>query len=343
LAGIAATAAMAFSFEAIVIAPALLWLLLRPVPDRAKRFAAFLAGTLVSGLTLVAIFAATGSLGAAIDALVHYDALYQASALPVGPRAWFYDILAYGFPWVLAGAVLIAVAVFSLVSRRWRPRLGPGGLGVIALLWLLPTMAWLLYGSRFYSHYTLFLEPAVLLAFGVILMRIGRLSTMRQGLILQLVLIGCVLAGFDVQTQMPVGPMPGVEINDPVVAYIDAHSAPSDLIYVWGHAPQIYWQSDRAPDGRYFYLLPLMTKDYGQAAVAETLAAWEAHPPVIVVDASQRPSQAILAPLLITHPIIIEDQRNLSSPLEPLRTFIREHYTYVGTYSGQPIYQWRNP
>jgi hypothetical protein len=82
-----------------------------------------------------------------------------------------------------------------------------------------------------------------------------------------------------------------------------------------------------------------MTPGYGEGAAATMLAAWQAEAPALIVDSSENPPNgATMAELLLPHGFGSNDNRTLSSVLNPLRAFVREHYTLAATLDGQPIY-----
>ena len=82
-----------------------------------------------------------------------------------------------------------------------------------------------------------------------------------------------------------------------------------------------------------------MTPGYGEAAAAETLAAWRQSPPAMVIDVSAGlPKEPTLAPLLIPHDISTDDTRTLSNDLEGLRQFVRDHYSLATTIDGHAFY-----
>jgi len=120
---------------------------------------------------------------------------------------------------------------------------------------------------------------------------------------------------------------------------VQAHSASSEPIFVWGNAPTAYLTADRSPASRYVYLFPLTTPGYSSVDQVETLVAeWTADPPALIVDAgSSAPGQPGWAPLLIDRPVLDVDPRRLDQ-LDPLREFVAERYEQVAYVDGWPVY-----
>jgi hypothetical protein len=329
--GLAAGVALSISLQAVVVVPLIGFL----VAGNSRRGLLWL-GYLAAGVALVAAllatpFALTGNLPAAIDALVNYNALYHASAIFPSPYFWLLALGIFGgFPWIFA----LLVAAIPRGPKALDHRLFGA-----AWVWLVLALAWLIYGGRFYPHYALlFVAPAVLL-FGLALSKLSRLAGIFRALIVISTLIWTA-GGLWIQNAPLSRYVDTSASANAAVAYIDSHSGPSDLIYVWGDASQIYLNADRSPAGRYFFLLALMTPGYADGAVAQTLADWTAHPPAIIVDASAYPNQRLLAPLLVPHAVnTTEDHVDLSAPLDPLRTFVSNHYQLAGYFGGLPVYQ----
>jgi len=352
LSGAMVALAIACSLEAIILVPIVCAALIWPKKDSPQKRSLFerylepllwpLAGGLICGLALASPFLIFNAAPATLDSLIHYDALYRASSIAPDLVAYIAVLgVLFGLPWMLP-LVFGAVLLLMRFARGQRSRWGLTALGGLSLAWFGLSLLWIVFGERLYSHYDLFLVSPAALFFVALLIRLERAALRRSSLlIIKALLISGVLAGLGLQFVMTQnGYIRKAGESASVVVYIDTHSNPDDLIYVWGHEPQLYWQSGREPAGRYFYLLPLMTPGYAQTAITETLSSWQTRPPVIIVDASNQPGQAKLAPLLTPHEIQQEDMRNLTTELEPLRDFVRAHYTYIGTFSGHPIYQW---
>jgi hypothetical protein len=87
------------------------------------------------------------------------------------------------------------------------------------------------------------------------------------------------------------------EVSGEVSSYVDENTEPDDRIFVWGHLPEIYWESDRLPASR-FVTTGLLTGlsdgrdvsgDEDRAAAGswdDALADLEDHPPALIVNAS---------------------------------------------------------
>jgi hypothetical protein len=126
---------------------------------------------------------------------------------------------------------------------------------------------------------------------------------------------------------------------DAVAKLISATSEGDDTIWVWGNKPQIYLAASRRDATPYDYLYPLVTPGYGSAAqIQKTLDSLRTRPPAVIVDAgSAEPGAAGFQPLLIPRPVA-SDGRDLDL-LDPLRSFVREHYRAAATVAGWVVYE----
>jgi hypothetical protein len=274
----------------------------------------------------------SGSLPAALDAVVGYSALYRSLAI-FQPGLWLVWSISFMSPFWLS-ALIVAVLIKGDEHRQ---------LGRIALIWIAGELAWLLYGERFYVHYMLLLmiPTAMVAVWGLLRCRnlaLPRLRFLVSAAYVAILLIGVVgLIGNGSGS-----PMPEASTNRAAADYIDSHSSGSDGIYVWGISSDIYLSADRVPRGRFFYLLPLITPGLGETAAIEMLQTWQEQPPVFVVDASfETVSHIALPPLLVDHASSKEDGRTDSSALDGLRTFVRDHYDLAATFGDKRIYRYR--
>ena len=271
----------------------------------------------------------SGSFGAALDAVVGYSALYRSMA-SLNTAQWLMWLI------VLSPFWLPAVLVIALVRRDARPRLTR-----VAAVWMVGGLGWLIYGERLYPHYLLVLAVPVamltvsgaLCCLSMKLPRTGRLTFVAYAALVAVGIVGLLASG-------PGDPGSETRTNRAVASYIDLRSASSDQIYVWGISSDIYLSADRMPDGRFFYLLPLMTPGFAESAANEMLAKWQEDPPKFIVDASfATASHDALAPLLVDHPISSPDSRTDSTSLDGLRSFVREHYALATVIGDKRVYR----
>jgi len=179
-------------------------------------------------------------------------------------------------------------ALFMLLPAAWRRRREDFDLW----LWAAAAGIGVSMGFRFFGHYYLqLLPPLCLLATGPLVRASRRLVAVAA------VLVAVPLAWFGsaaVATAMASSP----SSYHAIVSYVDAHTARTDRIFVWGHFPEVYWSSDRIPATR-FVTTGFLTGHSGgrpPGQVSQDLAvpgAWKdfvddlrAHPPALVLDTS---------------------------------------------------------
>jgi len=279
------------------------------------------AGALAISIPIWLPLWAAGAGPAAIEAMWNYNAFYHADAIFISAY-WFGAMVAF---WPIYWPLILTRGLTPLEMKAAAP----------ILVWFGGGIALLLYSLRLYTHYFMIILPV----FGLLLASpaLGQLlARHRRRMVSFLLMTGL---GLGVIFFATAGVLYRPTNNDDVVAYIRARTASSAQIYVWGYNNEIYLAADRLPAGPYSYLLPLMTPGYGEGAAATMLAAWQAEAPALIVDSSENPPNgATMAELLLPHGFGSNDNRTLSSVLNPLRAFVREHYTLAATLDGQPIY-----
>jgi hypothetical protein len=302
-----------------------------------KRIAAAIVGGGVVALAMGFWLALTGSLPAMLDAVVTYNAAYRA----VGGNAFAI------VPWtILALIPLIALAatgVLSLINGRSSDRMLP----LAAALWLILAAAMIAFEGRFYAHYAvpLLVPLAILGASGLerLLADVGRSRSFRQ----LVVVVGTLL----LLIGMAAGTAGGwQEANDWSAANQKATAVASTIqptagqsLLVWGDEPELYRLTGIAPALPYIYQLPLRTPGYADEGLIDRLAQQlAAAPPTFVIDAgSAAPGEPGVPPLLIPRPTGT-DGRDLDL-LDPLRTFVAEHYRLRAIVEGWPVYELQEP
>jgi hypothetical protein len=279
---------------------------------------------------------AGAALPAALDAFLRYNSLYRAAAGSLKIRSWV-DGVAYFWP------VWLPTLAMALVPTARRQLLGfrvmRSNFARVVALWGLGEAALLVYGLRFYARYLMLVVPPLAVMLGLTL---GTLWLERPEIgrrAVALAMCAAVVLGLGWQAR----PGPSYEAdfaaNARLVAYIQANSAASDSIYVWGDDPDLYVRSNRQPAGAYFYLLPLTMPGYGPGAVATMVAAWQAQPPrLIVTGSSTVPDSVDLFPLMQTP--AMGDPTGYAM-LAPMQAFIRSHYDLVATFSVGEVWRYR--
>ncbi|MEY2434675.1 MAG: hypothetical protein QOC92_4400 [Acidimicrobiaceae bacterium] len=193
-------------------------------------------------------------------------------------------------------AVFLAanLGALILVVGAWRRRSADLDLW----LWLAAAVVGAAAGFRFFGHYFLQVAPPFsLLAAGTLA------NAKRRDYLRTAVLAFASVAVFSVLAVVAHPKL--LHSYDRVAAAIDARTAPSDRIFVWGQFPEAYWASDRRPATRFLTSGFLTGFGGGRSAqhVGEQFAvegAWDdfetdlaAHPPALIVDASVGTSFAL--------------------------------------------------
>ncbi len=248
----------------------------------------------------------------------------------------------------VAVLALLVVAVPALVGLLRAVRL-PDPWPAVCLagaVWTLATAAIAIYLGRFETHYAALLGiPIALLAtVGVV----DVLRRMRRRRAVGMIMIPAMaaaaalsLAVIAANSWALVGPLQAeTQRADAVAAYLREHAPPGTSLFVWGNEPQLYYLSHRAPASRFIYMLPLTTPGYATPdlidGVREELVA---RAPSLIIDAgSLEPGTPGDPPLLIPRPVTNEDGRAYDI-LDPLRSYIAQHYALLDIVDGWPVYQ----
>ncbi len=195
--------------------------------------------------------------------------------------------------WAGFGAPVVLMLVLAWRDRR-RGLAGPDRDGDL-WLWFLSAVLGVSVGWRFYGHYFLQLAPvSALLVTGAVARRTERVRTLvlaSTGAIA----VGCALAAFIADPADIIRPA----VTDDVTRAVRAHSDPSDRLFIWGLAPEVYWRADRQPATRFVTTLSFLagvqpTRDDARAFPerankenwADFRADFDAHPPRLVLDTS---------------------------------------------------------
>jgi hypothetical protein len=292
---------------------------------------------LLSGIA----FLATGTLGAAIDAVFGYGAAYRTASSAFGaelsraPAAWT----------VLSALVLVTCAALGGLAL-WRA--GPTRRGVLYAVaaWIAVALALFVFQGRFIAHYAIplaiplgILAGAGLEATAVRWQRATSPARFALALAFALALVASAIAGFLGGRYELTG---NEELSHQVgtaADYVKDHSEPDDTILVWGNRPELYLAAERGSAIPFRFLYPLTTEGYVTPDLVERVRSeLSEDPPLLIVDAgSAEPGAPGFLPLLIDRPVVREGRE--MDILEPLRTFIRANYDLLGESHGWPIYR----
>ena len=270
----------------LLAALAVFWL--EPATSRARTFLFLIGGIiagLVAGATLIAL---TSSLGGfwrwTIQTLVGYASASWSSSY------WWSRAKDSIVPFVLDGAV-IWIAALALAAR-WR------ALAVevrLMAVWLVLAMAGSLAGGHLsWHHFIQAMGPLAVLA-ALAFDRFQFRRTVAAAAIVGIVVPAVAWWTFDL-TADPLtydfNPPP-VPQHEAVAAYVAAHTAPSDRVFVWGNWPALYVESDRTMAGRFPGFLrgfdrgsnlPPRNWDTAPDVWPALEADLERHPPALIVD-----------------------------------------------------------
>jgi 4-amino-4-deoxy-L-arabinose transferase-like glycosyltransferase len=177
-------------------------------------------------------------------------------------------------------------AFLILLPLAWKHRRDDADLW----LWLVAAVVGVATGFRFFGHYYLqLLPPLALLA-------ARPLQTARRPLLVTVAVLAVVPAAWLVGEAFDESEF-RAEVTAEVASYVKDHTVPGDRIFVWGHLPEIYWQSDRLPASR-FVTTGLLTglsdgRDVSGNQDRAAVGAWDdafadldEHPPALIVNAS---------------------------------------------------------
>jgi 4-amino-4-deoxy-L-arabinose transferase-like glycosyltransferase len=116
-------------------------------------------------------------------------------------------------------------------------------------------------------------------------------------------------------------------LYEPLIAYIDAHSAPDDSVLLWGSEPSLYFYSMRAAPTRFMYFAPIYRSGYtNEEMLNEFPDDILDHPPVLIIDLHNSASPFLELP-------IMDDA--ILSKIE----FLRSHYEEVQATPDWTIYR----
>lgn len=256
------------------------------------------SGVGVAAVVLVAYLAQEGALSAAWEQVFAYNFLYSGTT-------WKRRILsAYAgirFP-TEYGPLVFPLAGWLYASYRLytRRRSDPlYSILVLGVVWLPVELLLSSMAGRVFDHYfTVLLAPLAYLTgvFTVIIrgasQPVARALAPWSPRVLVLVLaagIALPRLGDTAVTLWENGGVarPRTDQVSATVDYIRTRTAPGDAIFVWGHAPDLYFFSGRRAASRFIYPAPLLTPGYADTKLVQGfMDELRARTPALIIDAS---------------------------------------------------------
>ena len=225
-----------------------------------------------------------------------------------------------------AGFVVAHLALLLLAAWAWRSRREDADLW----LWVASAVLAVSSGFRFFGHYYIQLLPPLCLLAARPLLRAPRYVLAGVAVLMIASVAWYAPAAF---TERP-GKTRTTAAD--LARYAREHTGPGTRIFVWGHLPEVYWQSDRPPATRFATTGFLTGLSGGRPASRvgmqyATPQAWadfhqdlRDHPPALVFD---------LSPADIRHASTAPP-----SKFPRFGDFLAERYQEVATVDGAVVY-----
>ena len=295
-AGLAALAKPVALCEAVFFAA---WLATHAVRRRAP-LTAFGIGLVLPSLAWGLYALTQGTLSASVDAVLLYNLRYAGDAtVPLWARIVALPI-DYGVPLALLWA---GVAGCALTVLRSEPLPADFALG-----WTVAALVGTLASGRIYDHYYQQLIPPMAVALGITAAAIGRLTLTRGARLAYAVAIAVGLWpplaaawSFAAQSANRVC----IDWQPRLAVVIRALTATDDRLFIWGAEPYLAFAAERRPLSRFIYKYPLLSDTAAAgAARRELFAAWDEHPPAVIVvvkrEATAEPGRSATTEIIAT-------------------------------------------
>lgn len=300
---------------AITLIP-LVWIVWRQRGARRASGLALLAAGFAGPLVIAALVFG-------VQPFVHW--VFTSNETYLGVRGVLRFVLGVGFR-ETAGFVVAHVAVLALAVWAWRWRRDDLDLW----LWLVAGVVAVASGFRFFGHYYIQLLPPLCLLATRPLLRAPKYLLGAVAVVMVVSAAWYVPSAFN-------SPRGKTERTAAALSeYARDHTAPGTRILVWGHLPEVYWQSDRPPATR-FATTGFLTGLSGgrpaervgmQYATPEAWADFEEdlrdHPPALVFD---------LAPADVRHASTAPP-----SKFPRFGNFLERGFEQVATIEGVAVY-----
>ena len=288
--------------------------------QRVREVTRFVGGTLLIPAVTTAVIIAAGLGASALSAVVSYNGAYSNLNRARPPGAFLYD--AYSLVLFVTPLLVLGVPpLLRALRKRWPAvRLGMA-------LWVSVWAALVVVQSRLEPHYAIAALPAlVILAASTTPYGSGRgrrdvmAPTAVAAIAVGLAMLG--LLGLAARTGVP-----DKSRVEAVAGALREDAPPNATLFVWGNQPTLYLASGLRPAAPYAYAWPLTTPGYSSAQQAENLVSQlSLTRPAFIVDAgSPAPGEPGIVPLLVHRPVDPGDGRTLDV-IDPLRSFVRDHY-----------------
>jgi hypothetical protein len=300
---------------AITLIP-LVWIVWRQRRTRRGSGVALLAAGMAAPLALAA-------LAFGVQPFVHWVFTSNETYLGVSGVVGFVMGVAFR---ETAGFVIAHVAVLVLAAWAWRRRRDDADLW----LWLASGVIAVASGFRFFGHYFIQLLPPLCL------LATRPLVGASKRLLAAVAIVMAVSAAWFIPSAFNAPRGKTERTAADLAEYARANTAPGNRILVWGHLPEVYWQSDRPPATRFATTGFLTGLSGGRPAERvgmqyATPEAWDDfeedlrdHPPVLVFD---------LAPADVRHA-----STALPAKFPRFGDFLARGYQQVATVDGVAVY-----
>jgi hypothetical protein len=301
--------------------------------DRIRRSSFLALGVASIGALIATWLVLIGAWRDAIDALIVFNAIYRDANLvdpivklsPSGGAAFL----------ALAGAL----GVIGAFRRNARLPF------VASAAWLALAVVMFVIEGRLAGHYlaSVVVPLGILAAAGLRLVA-PRPSTRIRGVAivtgqLGLVLAFAVSAGLTIYWTRSLGDVyaqRATSLRD-ITSWLRTQTC-TDTLFVWGHAPDIYYASGLRPASRYVSIPALMTEGWATPenvkGVVDELSRLR---PTAVIDATSWGGAPVTFPLFGDEVLPTSGGRYVDA-LDPIRDFVRTHYSAVGDVGEWPAY-----
>ncbi len=298
--------------------------------QRAAPAVCLLAGSVVSTGLVALPFAIVG----AAQDFFYANFLYNVAYLWILSGAQRAFILTagglYGLFFIVAAAPLVIGSALGLLALlRVRAPLDAR----VFILWSIALGLGVATGGRFYPHYFMAALPAMAVLTGVAIHH--RFMGRRLERPARLTILACVFAltvSFGTVgllyfrhdaterqfSQRVYQQNEWAKSSEELASYLAQHTGADDEIFNYGRESQLYFYAHRTPASRYFYDYAYT---YDEHALQQTLDVLRQDPPEYIVD-------SMLPPLF-----------RASDRSPEFEEFLRERYTYVGTFHFAELYQ----
>jgi len=269
----------------------------------------------------------------AVEALVNFNLVYREANLA--------DPIVKLSP--SAGAAFLAVAaLLGLIAMTRRP---PRALEVAAAAWVGLSVVMFAAEGRLGAHYLASIAaPLGILAGPGLALAAPRRSpgiatASRLGAQLLLASALAISAFITVYWTQALGDIyaaraSGLREAADFVRGVDCTGA----LFVWGHAPEIYYLSGLRPASRYVSLPALMTEGWASTErVAGVVNELNSRRPAVVIDASSWGGALVTFTLLQPGSFSTHDGRYVDE-LDPIRDLVRAHYVFARDVGDWPAY-----